>query len=103
MMTDDRADLVNALTQHGIWLRDNFPGHRQHEVGIELLQLAEEVESMGSGPLPPDLRARLQSWLPGIYRAQLDDDLRTGEDRAYHERLSRLSAAIERLAPRDVR
>jgi hypothetical protein len=96
-MTKD--DLVDALRQHGIWLRDTFPGHRQHEVGIELLQLAEEVESTGSGSLPPNLRARLRSWLLGIYRAQGEDMVRPQDDDAYHQRLSRLSAAIEQCAP----
>jgi hypothetical protein len=94
-----KDDLVDALRQHGMWLRDTFPGHRQHAVGIELLQLAEEVESTDSGPLPPDLRARLRSWLPGIYRALCDERGGPQENTPYYQRLSWLSAAIEQLAP----
>ncbi len=98
-MTTD--DLVEALTQHGLWLCNAPPGTAVHATGEQWLQLAAEVTHTSGGALPVDLRARLRSWLPGIYRAQGEDVVWPNDNDAYHQRLSRLSAAIEQLAPRD--
>jgi hypothetical protein len=106
-MTKD--DLVDALRQHGIWLCDSSRdgqssgSKRVYAIGEELLQLATEVASTPSDALPVDLQARLRSWLPGIYRAQGEDLIWPHDNEAYHQRLSRLSAAIEQLAPRGSR
>ncbi len=54
-------DLVEALTQHGTWLCEHFPGKRQHAYGERLLELATEVAGVSGGALPADLRSRLRS------------------------------------------
>lgn len=103
-MTKD--DLVDVLRQRGKWLcdtsRDGQSSRRKrvYAIGEEFLQLATEVASTPSDALPADLQARLRSWLPRIYRAQGEDVVWPHDNDAYHQRLSRLSAAIEQLAPR---
>jgi hypothetical protein len=101
-----KNDLVDALRQHGMWLCDSSRdgqstgSKRVHAIGGEFLQLAADVASTPGDTLPADLQARLRSWLPGIYRAQGEDVIWPHDNIAYHQRLSRLSAAIEQCAPR---
>lgn len=94
------ADLVEALIEHGNWLREVAPAKAIQAYAAGLLELADQVAASPAGPLPGDLRARLRSLLPGIYRAQGEDLARPVDNAAYHARLSRLSAAIERAAPK---
>jgi hypothetical protein len=103
-MTKD--DLVEALSQHGRWMCDSMRDgqssgrKRIYAIGEEFLQLAADVASTPGDALPADLQARLRAWLPGIYRAQGEDVGWPHDNSAYHQRLSRLSAAIEQFAPR---